>query len=458
MLKKVVLLLLISCLALTICGCGADISNNDNPPSVYIYTDVSSKDASFLEDGEDTSDIISYSASNMTSSQIRTNINSSLNSKTSNTSAKTHISDKEQRILIRQANRGCFKEIGRCDIKSSTGLYLANACASVEFDLLCKNTISLEFSTSSNSSAWLEIYVDGKLIAERTEIFRTCTVKIADNLPEGVHRVKIVRQTDADGAHLYFNAINTYGSLVEKAPDDKKLYIEAIGDDSLIGCGVRLEDDFFKDFKTSTHQATAEALGNRDATLSYPYVAAQKLDADCYILARQGAGISTSYYTTSMNVNGVNTIVGNNTESGGLLPVLYNYVTTNNSNIYTPTRIPDVIVLDAGVTDMNTNLLSQVYDNGKIGITQERAKIIAKNFLLSLKTKNPGAKIIWSYGITGANKKLKAYIQDILKRVGGEAEGFYFLELQPTTRKKYPSKSNYESAAVLLANKIRSII
>ena len=65
---------------------------------------------------------------------------------------------------------------------------------------------------------------------------------------------------------------------------------------------------------------------------------------------------------------------------------------------YEPTRTPDVIVIEAGGTDVNPTCLSMVYDSDRVGIDVSCAEQISKDFLLSLKTKNPNTKIIWCYG------------------------------------------------------------
>lgn len=461
--KKIISLLLVAFILLAVAGCGANdsaTSTSSKVSSEDIYTDASSDPSVTSEDVLDDIDVTA-SVSSKTSSKVNstTSKTSSLKPTTSKTSSARPLTpNKIRRTLITQVRYKYFKQVGRCEVGVSNGLYLSWAGATVEFDLLCKDTISLSFSKSGKTDCFIEVYVDGVLAEERTRITKTGTYQVAAGLSEGVHRVKIVRETDAgQGSSILFSAIETYGNLVEKAPEDKELYIEAIGNANLIGWGVRLEDSFFKNYKPAdkvdgvTKQEIARSFENMDSTLSYGSVAAKKLNADYYAIARQGAGIAATYHK-----KGDGTC--NDTISGGLLPALYENVALGNSKKYEPKRTPDVIVIDAGETDINQSLLDCVMYNGKKGIDKATAKQIAKDFLLTLKQKNPGVKIIWCVGLTADSAEFKSHVKDIISMAGGEAAGIYYLELKKTTRSGYPSKAEHEAAGTLLANKIKAII
>lgn len=447
--KKLLSLILCLCMILSFAGCGAE--NADEEPSSDIYTDESSETENTSSDQEDddgSSENNSSSKKSNTSKKTQTSTKSGSSYKTS-TSAKDTSSAKRyptklKSILIRRVNRQYFKQVGRCDLGATTGLSLNWSCSSLEFDLDCTDEITLSFKKTGSTRVFLEIYLDGKLIEERTEITASGDLTIAKDLAPGVHRVKLIRQTDCEGAQLSLESIYTYGSLVEKAPADKELYIEAIGDASLIGWGVRLEDSFYTDDKFV--QATARDKENEDGTLSYAYVAAEKLNADCYILARQGVGIVATYHRS----NGVAI------PSAGLLPTIYEQKQIGKSG-YTATRTPDVIVVDAGITDINRSLLSAVQDGDTVGVDQTRADEITADFFKNLKKNNPGVKIIWCYGITSDNADFEKHVKSIISELGGDTAGFYALKLKTSTRRGYPSKSEYATAATTLANKIKAI-
>lgn len=460
--KKIISLLLVAFMLLAVAGCGAKDSATGTSSKVSsedIYTDASSDPSVTSENVLDDIDVTA-SVSSKTSSKVNstTSKTSSLKPTTSKTSSARPLTpNKIRRTLVTRTRYKYFKQVGRCEIGRTDGLYLSWAGATIEFDLLCKGTISLSFSKSASTDCFIEVYVDGVLAEERTRITKTGTYQVATGLSEGVHRVKIVRETDAgQGSAILFTAIETYGNLVEKAPEDKELYIEAIGNSNLIGWGVRLEDSFFKNYNPAekvgdeTKQSIARSFENMDSTLSYGSVAAKKLNADYYAIARQGAGIAATYHKSGDTCNG--------TASGGLLPVLYENVALGNSKKYEPQRTPDVIVIDAGETDINKSLLDCVMYNGNKGIDKATAKQIAKDFLLTLKQKNPGVKIIWCVGLTADSTEFKSHVKDIISMAGGEAAGIYYLELKKTTRSGYPSKAEHEAAGTLLANKIKAII
>ncbi len=352
---------------------------------------------------------------------------------------------KQKTIIIRKNNIDKFKTIGRCvNDANSLGISLNWSCSSVEFNLDCTKELAIEVSKGSSSHPlYIEIYLDGKAIAERTNVENTGRITIASNLEPGVHNLKIVRQTDVDGPTLTIHKIYAYGNLVE-APKNKPLYIEAIGDAGLIGWGVRLDDSFFK----NPDNAVVRNRMHQDGTLAYSYVAAEKLGADSYTFARQGAGFVATYHKAN------NLCV----PRSGILPTMYEFAHISGGDKNQNERLPDVFVLDAGAADLNGDLLKSVEYDGKIGIDIGRATELTTEFLKRLKKINPKAKIIWCYGMEGENPKLENHILNITKSAGGEATGIYALKLPKGRNGDYPSVEDHQAAATVLANKIRQII
>lgn len=459
--RRTVVLLLTVLMLFSITGCGVDetVKNSSNPISSEI---ISSAELELSSDEEpNSSEVITSNEQNSTSSkksnQNKKTTSSEVNgTNTSNYSMPSKTYPRKQKtIQIRKVNQAYFKKVGRCETALGTGIPLNWSCASVEFDVDCIDDLAVDFlKNSGNNPVYVEIYVDGKLIEERTKIVTGGTITIAEDLEPGVHRVKIVRQSDCECPGITLTKIMAYGALVQKAPENKPLYIEAIGDSSLIGWGVRLEDDFYADFNKNSaeKQPIARKKDNQDGTLSYAYVAAERLNADAYVLARQGVGIAATYHKKTEKINGVSTNVAS---EAGLLPSLYQLSALNGGTKYYPTRLPDVIVLDAGAADLSKSCLDSVLDDGKVGITTARAAEIAEDFLKSLRLQNPNAKIIWCYGLTNNNTNFEKHVLEIVKNVGGESNGFYTLKLTTSIRSGYPSAKEYAAAAELLVKKIK---
>jgi len=323
----------------------------------------------------------------------------------------------------------------------------------------CINELGIEFIKSGgNHPVYVEIYVDENLIEERTKIENSGMITIAEALEPGIHRVKIVRQSDCECPALTLTKIYAYGLLINKAPKNKPLYIEAIGDASLIGWGVRLDDAFYKDFSANsqTKQPIARNRENEDGTLAYTYVAAEKLNADTYTLAKQGAGIAATFHKTSTKINDKNVNVAN--ARAGLLPTMYEYSLSYGNVKHSFNRMPDVIVIDAGSADLSPSCQNSVLEGNILGINTLRATQISIDFLTSLRAKNPTSKIIWCYGLTSSNANLEKYVTDAINNVGGASKGFYSLKLSTTVRNGYPSEKEHAAAANLLVNKINQII
>lgn len=393
---------------------------------------------------------------NKTSSK-NTSINTSKNSTSSKTSSTVYPT-RSRDIVVRRTILPYFKIVGRTVANATTGIDLNWSCSSVEFDLECSEDIDLIFTRGGGSNpVFIEIYVDGKLFEDRTglDYAGNNEITVATGLSYGTHRVKVVRQSDCECPTLSLIKIRTYGNIVTKAPKNNDLYIEFLGDASQTGWGVRLEDSFFANYNPSEQQSTARNKENQDGTLAYPYVAAQKLGADAYVFARQGVGMAASYHTTSKIVNGKSVTVCNGT--AGMIPTMYDYVSINSTTKYEQTRTPDIIVIEAGGTDVNSRLLDMVYDNDKVGIDVSRAEEISKDFLLSLKAKNPNVKIIWCYGFGDSNVKFAEYVENVVKSAGGANKGIYTLKLPANKRYGYASAKEHEAVADILVSKIKQI-
>ncbi len=405
-----------------------------------IYTDLSPDNASFSLSTVESSSRKAVGSEKKKSSSARST------GKSSSTKLP-----KEKRVTFSATNAAYVETVGRVYQKGKSGLSLAWGGASICFDLICKGEIRLQFEIGGDEMAplravFLCITVDGKALdGGRTKVDRNTDLSIAKNLSYGTHRIRIVRLTDGESAPLILTSATSFGELVKTKPPSRSLYIEAIGDASLIGGGVLLAG-------STISKADGRSERYQDATKTYPYQAAVALQADCYVLARYGAGVSACFLTTLQTEQGITKTF---CDPMGILSHIYAYQNLHSQSEYKATRAPDVIVLDAGAADAQPACLQMVAPNG---ISSAEAVNRAAAFLNEKKARYPNVKILWCYGFTTTSERLNRFVKTSVLRAGGEENGIYTLALPTATRPDYPTETDHKNAAVSLQKKIKSIL
>lgn len=170
-----------------------------------------------------------------------------------------------------------YKTIGRT-YTNHNGLNVDFAGNGLEFDLLCKGTVSLCYSAAY--PVYFQVYIDGtEALWFKTEIGIGLSRVIATSLPGKVHRIRIIRDSDASktGELMAIFSLSFEGSEDGMRPtENKELYFEFVGDSITAG--------------KYTNMQAQELDAIHKATNSYAYLTAQALDADFSILARGGCG------------------------------------------------------------------------------------------------------------------------------------------------------------------------
>lgn len=229
-----------------------------------------------------------------------------------------------------------YKTYGRTYV-SGDGLNIDFAGSGIEFEVKSRGEISMEYSCES--PVYFQVYIDGEE-GERicTEEGSGCLVVIAKNLSYGVHNIRIVRDTDATTSAklMAVNSITFNGNKKTlKAPADKELYIEFVGDSITAG--------------KYTEMQYGEGDAIHKATNSYAYLTATNLDADYSMVARGGCG----YFRVSTCPKTMN--------------MLYTYYNGFKSEPkeYMATRKADIVVLALGTNDSAKNVVES-YENGTV--------------------------------------------------------------------------------------------
>ena len=404
------------------------------------------------------------------SAQTTSKSTASNSSKGKTTASSSVVKYKQASVYVNKKNISQIKMVGCSTTSSAVNLQCTNS--SLEFNVNCKDTFSVKLGGNASYTLKLKCFVDGKPYNGKDGVYSykasTITFRVADNLDEGVHNFKFVRLQCIETAKISFQSFTTNlanGKWQDEAPENKKYYIEALGDSALTGWGVTLSDDFYKDWDKKSaglsgnalskvyneYQSNARDHETKDGTLTYPWLVAEKLGADCFTMARQGAGIATTYHQNSAKTQ-INA-------SAGLIES-YHKTYCDGS------RQPDVIIVDAGGTDIRPELLKLVTDDEhKNGITYSESVMRVAEFFNNLKKAHPSSKILWCYGLV-SNPDAKGidgvtfsqHTENVMKVLGGEKSGVYTLKLETTKRKGYPSKEEYEAAADKVYEFIKKIL
>jgi lysophospholipase L1-like esterase len=205
------------------------------------------------------------------------------------------------------------------------GKLTADHCAagfSAAFD--GKDGVTLKINTANDVK--LSITVDGVTRKNISVSAGESEISLADGLTEGLHSIEVINETGfISGSKVDFTELTITGNLAEVDMPQAR-YIEFIGDSISAGYGL---------------SATEEG-NNHDSTLAYPYLTAKLIGADYSILARSGLGVAYSAGASNIFEN------------------VYPYASESRSRApYTPTRTPDLVVIN-----LHTNDNYQWYSKG----------------------------------------------------------------------------------------------
>ncbi len=283
------------------------------------------------------------------------------------------------------ANMDTVKLIGRTYLDENDVLWIVQSAAGIEF---VTNSTSLKIvlagdnsaTPSSSNQARYALFVNGERVLDEmmTESERTVEV----TLPEGENTVKLLKLSESANSIIGVKSI-TVTDVKPIAPSkESSLKIEFIGDSITCGYGVD-DEDRNHGFSTLTE----------DATKAYGYKTAEILGADYSLVSYSGHGI-ISAYTGDGNIN-----------ESGLVPKIYTQVgkmwdTSNTPNVNElewdfDSFVPDIVVINLGTNDNS-------YVKGDADKARDYSDEYIE-FLKLVREKNPGAHIVCTLGVMGAD-------------------------------------------------------
>lgn len=320
---------------------------------------------------------------------------------------------------------GKYKTQGRTEVVDGA-LFLDWSASGMEFNANCSGDVSIKVNTTRIRSGetggiYFTVIVDGVVQYENQRIPSNNNTNswtsnstnypfkiqnegiseftIAKDLEPGSHTFEIYNQTEAMHASFGISSITLDGEITD-LPEDKKLYIEFVGDSITAGLG-----------NIAKGSSSAEVPLYQDATRGWAYLTAKNVNADWSLIAQSGITAS----------NGIGWEGASSVSMQTVYPKL-RYYSDNNKN-YNFNRSADVVVICLGTNDLWT------YQNQ--GKDLDYLQNGFEEILELIRTKNPNSKIVWIYGMMTSNAD--AVIKQAIQNKGGENKGFYSLELPKDT-------------------------
>lgn len=289
----------------------------------------------------------------------------------------------------------------------------------IEFNALVAGDIRIVAECSATT--YYTVYVDGVRYKRLRMDEGRGEYLVAENLDVGKHNIKLVKQSHVAHNISTLLSLKMKGELID-APADKDLLIEFVGESITCGYGVvNYPTAGVKSYGTADYT---------DASQAYAYKTAELLDADYSMISVSGWTLISGDVSVPEKV--------------------YNYTSYRRSatEVYTPQRAADVVVINLGTNDIGREDYADKY------IPE------AKEFVSAVREKNPNAIVVFAYGMMMSGETLKGFeadVQTIVRDLGASNAGVFAVKL-PTNRDAgngHPSVEGHTEAAEILADFIK---
>ena len=333
--------------------------------------------------------------------------------------------------LVNLLSEGKIKPLGRTQASKAGDSITADWSGS-GFDINVSGdggTMTIGFKASY--TAYWAVLVDGTQVWRGQTAASTGTFSV--NIPAGKHTVRVVKETQMSSSESGYSYLTTlaFGGTIEKAPANKGLYIEFVGDSITCGDGALGE-----------YEPGVKWLGAHDsATHSYAYYAAEKLNADYSLVARGGIGLFV----------GISEAEGTPQKKG--IQDIYNYTSAYNptsNGEYSFSRQPNVVFIELGANDGTGNTAAL-----------NRWDELINAFVDQVRSKNPNAEIVLHSTNAGKYGRLMKLVE-ARKETDPKLHTFYYAYLGngsaalDTQYAGHPDASDLERFGDALANFLKA--
>lgn len=278
-----------------------------------------------------------------------------------------------------------FKPNGRIETYDG-GITCDSTACGIEFKGEFKADVTIELSCSKDT--YFTLYVDGVRLDKRLYANEsTVNLTVANFDAPGSHSLRLLKQTEPQLSLCLLKSVTVDGILYP-APENRKKYIEFIGDS--ISCGYgNLGDKGSEDPGCALWE---------DGTDAFAFLTAEILGADCSVISSSGIGVGKGW-------------------SPHNICDFYSKQSfyRNGEKLFEPSRIPDLAVINLGTND-------KVCKCEKEPFFRE-----AKRLLNTVREFYGCVKILWVYNMMGDGRT--EWVLEVLKEMGGEQNGFYSARL-----------------------------
>lgn len=264
-------------------------------------------------------------------------------------------------------------------------LWLAYSGSGVEFEVTGKSASIVLYgdsttinATTDDSCARFAVYVDDEQIVDEMMNEGAKNITLFEGEEERTAVVRLVKLSETANSTLGVHAINVEAGEI-RPTEQKKLYIEFVGDSITCGYGVD-DEDRNNHFSTTTE----------DVTKTYAYKTAKELEADYSMVSISGYGIISGY--TGDGTKQDNQVMGKYYDKIG-----FSYANSGGFKVsdweWDFVREPDMVVINLGTND-----------SSYVGSDADRKQEFFDgyvDFLKMIREKNPNAYILCTLGLMG---------------------------------------------------------
>lgn len=355
-------------------------------------------------DAEDTSDTVAAENTVESTAALSDNVGNENNGSNiadgekKEYSVKTHwlasVSDK-LKLLGRTQTSG---KVVICD-HTATGF---------EVSLRAEGSVTLQVFVDGDT--YFTVFVDGQRLNERflAKGNKQTSLTLTEFDELGEHSIRVLKQTESQRSRCTLQTLSFAGEFLE-APSDRELYIEFIGDSITCGYGNLCN--------RSTESAGSAQY--QDGTKAYAFLTAEGLNADCSVVSCSGIGIVKGF--TSMNLDSFY-------EASSYY--------RNAEQSYTPTRTPDLVVINCGTNDQGLGGDTVAFVSGARAMIELVRQKYGRN-----------VPIVWAVNMMYDG--YQSYVSNVIAELGGESAGLYVCTLNKNNDggDGHPSAAAHQTAA-----------
>lgn len=339
------------------------------------------------------------------------------------------------------------KLLGRTHAENNA-LWLAQSASGIEFTFHGTSAAVDIVSDSSafgasDSQARFAVYVNGeRKLDEMIKDYEKSYDIFSSDEAEDV-TVRIVKLSESANSSFGIKDLTVTSDNGISPTPEKDLKIEFIGDSITCAYGV---DDEVKEHHFSTE--------TEDATKSYAYKTAEKLDADYSLVCYSGHGIVSGYTSEKKNTSQlVPTVYEQFAKSYGSANSYYNVSSEWDFSSF----VPDFVVINLGTNDNSyTKNKQERKDEFTEGYTE---------FLKMIRKDNPDAYIVCTLGLMGGElyQSIEDAVSAYTDETGDSNVSAFRLSQQDMNANGiaadwHPSEKSHEVAANELSEYIRSLM